>query len=96
MRERNTQPMAVLWDRWRGIRLGEVRAPGPFDLDDPDAQGNSGDDWQWVDAASSMLPDGSFGAAGFVRRAGGVEHVVREEYFSCFHLRKLGAGAVYH
>ena len=53
MRERNTQPMAVLWDRWRGIRIGEARVPGPFDFDDPDAQpseqeGNSGDDWQWV------------------------------------------------
>ena len=48
----------------------------------PSQEGNSGDDWQWVDAAISMLPVCSFGAAGFVRRAGGVEHVVREEYFS--------------
>ena len=65
------------------VRLGFL---GPFDFDDPVAQpseqeGNSGDDWQWVDAASSMLLDGSFGAAGFVRRAGGVEHVVHEDYF---------------
>ena len=48
----------------------------------PSQEGNSGDDWQWVDAAISMLPVCSFGAAGLVRRAGGVEHVVREEYFS--------------
>ena len=87
MRERNIQPTAVRWDRWRGIRIGEARVPGPFDFDDPDAQpseeeGSSGDDWQWVDAASSMLPDGSIGAAGFVRRSGGMEHVVHEEYFS--------------
>ena len=91
MRERNIQPTAVLWDRWRGIRIGEARVPGPFDFDDPDAQpseqeGSSGDDWQWVDAASSMLPDGSISAAGFVRRAGGMEHVVHEEYFSCSQL----------
>ena len=53
MRERNIQPMAVPWDRWRGIRIGEARVPGPFDFDDPEAQpfeqdGNSGDDWQLV------------------------------------------------
>ena len=35
-----------------------------------------------MDASSSMLPDGSLGAVGFVRRAGGVEHVVHGEYFS--------------
>ena len=87
MRERNIQPTAILWDRWRGIRIGEARVPGPFDFDDPDAQpseqeGGSGDDCQWVGAASSMLPGGSIGAAGVVRCAGGMEHVVHEEYFS--------------
>ena len=53
--------MAIPWDRWRGIRIGEARVPGPSDFDDPEAQpfehgGDSGDDWQLVDAASSMLP----------------------------------------
>ena len=35
-----------------------------------------------MDAASSILPDGSIGAAALVRRADGMEHVKHEEYFS--------------
>ena len=56
MCKRSNQPMAIPWDRWRGTRIGEARVPGPCHFDDPEAKpfeqgGDSGDDWQPVDAA---------------------------------------------
>ena len=54
--------------------------------------GSSGDDWQGADVASGELPDGSLCTAGCVRRAGGAENFVHEEYVSasCFNRAKQG------
>ena len=97
MHERSSRSMAGLWDRWRGVRVGEAPVPVPFDFDDPDAQpsveeGSSGDDWQDAGVASGELPDGSLCTAGCVRRAGGVENILHEEYLSasCFNGAKQG------
>ena len=100
MCKRSNQPMAIPWDRWRGIRIGEARVPGPCDFDDPEAQpfeqgGDSGDDWQLVDAASSMLPDGSISVVDLVHRADGMEHVKHEEYINAPSFGGAKQGYVY-
>ena len=92
--------MAIPWDRWRGLRIGEARVPGPCDFDDPEAQpfeqdGDSGDDWQLVDAASSMLPNGSISVVDLVHRADGMEHVKHEEYISAPSFGGAKQGYVY-
>ena len=92
--------MAIPWDRWRGIRIGEARVPGRCDFDDPEAQpfeqgGDSGDDWQLVDAASSMLPDGSISVVDLVHRADGMEHVKHEEYINAPSFGGAKQGYVY-
>ena len=87
------EPLA--WNQdWRGS------GTWPCDFDDPEAQpfeqgGDSGDDWQLVDAASSMLPDGSISVVDLVHRADGMEHVKHEEYINAPSFGGAKQGYVY-
>ena len=57
--------------------------------------GDSGDDWQLVNAASSMLPDGSISVVDLVHRADGMEHVKDEEYINAPSFGGAKQGYVY-